>query len=618
MATTENPHAEPAGQTLFEISWEVCNKVGGIYTVVRSKAPFVAKKYSRYITIGPAFDELGPEFDPRPTPPEFQAVFEALKTKHGIICHYGVWLIPGMPVTILVDFRSVIARRNDLKAFYWERFRVDSIKAAWEFDEPLCFSTAAGMLVEEYARRANPIGHVKDAARERIVAQCHEWIAGFAILHLKAYAVDVATVFTTHATMLGRSIAGNGHLLYEIIDHVNPMDWAYRLNVQDKHTAEVACAHNADVFTTVSEITGMEAERLLGKKPDVLLYNGFHIDSFPTFEETSSRHLQSKEFLKEFAAYNFFPYYSFDLDKTLFYFTSGRYEFQNKGMDIFVEALGQLNRKLIEERSDKTIVVFFWVIMGKGTVRSDVMENKSFYQHVKSTVDWQGKYLLQRLVLDILSGHRPGEDDVFTSSIMNDLYSGIHRLRRTGNPPLVTHDIGNWDNDPLVQACRAQGLLNAESDRVKIVIYPGYLDGTDGLLNLHYYDAVVGTHLGVFASSYEPWGYTPLENAALGVPAITTDLAGFGRYLSMQGSGNDGIVGDRSDGQFDFVLRRFKRPRAEVVSELARRLQLHAKLGHAERVQQGFVVKSMASLCDWNNFVKHYITAHNLAIERHG
>jgi len=600
MTPAETANAE----TLFEVSWEVCNKVGGIYTVVRSKVPFVQRQYKRYILLGPAFDTLGPEFEPHPAPDDLAPVFAELQRRHGIVCHYGVWLVPGEPSTILIDFRALLARRNDLKYWYWERFRIDSMHAAWEFDEPLCFATAAGMLVEEYTRQ-----HAAAGTPERIVTQCHEWIAGFALLHLKGSHADVATVFTTHATILGRTIAGNGHSLYEMIDTIDPLEWAYKLNVQDKHTAEVACAHAADVFTTVSEITGMEAERLLGRKPDVLLYNGFHIDSFPTFEETSIRHQQSEELLKEFTAYMFFPYYAFNLDKTLFFFTSGRYEFQNKGMDVFIEALGRLNHRLQEEKSDQTIVVFFWVIMGKGGVRDDLNENKSFYQHIKSSVEWKSKMIQQQLVFDILSGHRPGEDDVFTSALMNDVYSDVQRLRRTGTPPMVTHDIGSWDNDPIVQACRAQGLVNNEADRVKIVVYPGYLDGTDGLLNIHYYDAVVGTHLGVFASAYEPWGYTPLENAVLGVPAITTDLAGYGRYLCSQRVSQETPC--------MFVLERFKKSHEEVVEKLAQLLAWYAKIDHAERVQQGYLSKSIANMCDWNNFVKHYITAHNIALERH-
>lgn len=594
------PADSALGDTLFEVSWEVCNKVGGIYTVVQSKVPFVQNYYKRYIAVGPAFDRPNQEFDPRPIPDDFKAVFAVLATK-GINCSYGVWLITGEPETILIDFKGLVARKDEFKAQYWERFKVDSLHASWEFEEPLCFATAAGMLIEEYEKQ------LQEPMPQKVVAQCHEWIAGFAVLYLKMRNAPVATIFTTHATMLGRSIAGNGYSLYEIIDTINPMEWAYKLNVQEKHTAEVACAHAAEVFTTVSEITGMEAEKLLGKKPDILLYNGFHIDSFPTFEETSIRHLQSKELLKELTAYTFFPHYSFDLDKTLFFFTSGRYEFQNKGMDVFIESLGRLNQRMHQEGSNKTIVVFFWILMGRGGVRDDLLENKSFYQHVKSSVDWKSKQITQRLVLDILSGHRPGQDDIFTSTVVNDLYSGVRMLHRTGTPTLVTHDIGDWNDNLIVRACIANGLTNKQEDNVKVLLYPGTLDGSDGLLNIPYYDAIVGTHLGVFASSYEPWGYTPLENAVVGVPAITTDLAGYGRYLLSQ---------QQTPTQDQFILQRLGKSREEVIGTLTEKLYWYSTIGHAERVQLGFFSKTMANTCDWSNFVKHYITAHNLAVQR--
>jgi hypothetical protein len=365
----------PRAETLFEVSWEVCNKVGGIYTVIRSKVPFIQQYYKEYITIGPLLEHQ-PEFDARPTPPEWEDIFQALEQK-GVVCQFGNWLVPGKPIAILIDSSGLVGRKDELKFWYWEQYKIDSLRTTWEFEEPMCFATAAGMLVEEYAKQTN----------KRIVCQCHEWIAGFCLLHLKRSDVRVGTVFTTHATMLGRTIAGNGNPLYEMLDAINPSEWAYKYNVQDKHFTEVACAHAADVFTTVSEITGIEAERLLGRKPDVLLFNGFFTEKFPTFEETSLKHYQSREMLREFLAYTFFPYYAFDLDKTLICFTSGRYEYHNKGMDVLVDALAQLNRRLKEEQSETTVIMFFWVIMGHGNLRFDVLESKNTYHEVKSLIE---------------------------------------------------------------------------------------------------------------------------------------------------------------------------------------------------------------------------------------
>jgi glycogen(starch) synthase len=577
---------------LFEISWEVCNKVGGIYTVIRSKIPFIQQAYPDYICIGPLLDHQS-DFEPQPTPPAWQDIFSSLK-KRGVFCVYGRWIAPGHPTAILVGAKELVAHKDQLKFMYWDKYHIDSLKSAWEFEEPMCWATAAGMLVEEYAKR-----HPGD-----IVAQCHEWIAGFALLHLKQAGAKVGTVFTTHATMLGRSISGSGEQLYEMLDGIDARAWAYRLGVQDKHLCEVACATNADVFTTVSEITGLEAERLLGRKPDVLTYNGFFIEKFPTFEETSIRHYQARDLLREFLAYQFFPYYAFDLDKTMLFFTSGRYEFHNKGIDVLVDALGDLNRKLKAQGSDTTVAMFFWLIMGHGSVRYEVLENKNAYVELKSLVDWQGKQLLRKITLDFLSGHVPGQDDLFTSGFVHEMHEEIGHIRRKGTPPLATHDI-DWDHDPLVAACRQQGLLNRQEDRVKVIIYPGYLDSADNLLNVHYYDATVGAHLGIFPSAYEPWGYTPLESAMLAVPAVTTDLAGFGRF--MQNVPHEKGV---------FVIPRMRRSRSDVVAQLAQTLHQYTMCDKNERVQQGFAAKQLAASCDWKVFIKHYHAAYDLALKR--
>ncbi len=593
MAETENPVAK----LLFEISWEVCNKVGGIHTVVRSKLPFIKKKYENYVCIGPAVGLHRHEFDARTAPSEWQEVFHVLENR-GIICHYGVWLAPGEPDVILIDFEGLKNLSDELKGKYWEHFQIDSINSRWDFVEPMLFSTAAGMVIEEFVKR-HP---------QRTVVHAHEWMSGFALLHLKMVGAHVGTVFTTHATMLGRSIAGGGHHLYDMIDDMDPNHWAYKMGVQEKHTTEVACAHYSDVFTTVSEITGLEAEKLLGKKPDVLLFNGFQTDRFPTFEETSIRHNETREILREFIAYNFFPYYQFDIEKTILFYTSGRFEYGNKGLDVLVQALAQLNKKLVEKHINVTVVMFFWVLdMGHGAVRRDVLETKNFYYNIKNYVEWHSKPLMKKIILDVLCGKVPGkEDDQFTSSFMRELHQDVSHFKREGQPAIVTHNIPYSERDPLIQSLTAHNLLNSSEDKVKVVVYPGILDGSDGLLNLQYYDAVVGTHLGIFPSRYEPWGYTPLESGVLGVPAVTTDLAGFGRYVQASEGPKKGV----------YVINRHRKSHEEIVKELSEKMFEFLKLNHNERVQEGFAAKTLSDLCSWNNFGQRYIHAHNRSLKK--
>lgn len=568
--------------SLFEISWEVCNKVGGIHTVLRSKLPFMQEQ--EYVLIGPLVESH--EFQPREPEGMMKDVLDACRER-GLRCAYGSWIAPTEPAVILVDPASLVPEKDRLKHEYWERFGIDSLEAGFDFDEPLCFATAAGMIVEEYCARADG----------QTVVHCHEWMAGFALLYLKMRSVKAGTVFTTHATMLGRTVMGNGHPLYEMLEEMQPEEWAGKLGVTAKHLTERAAAREAGVFTTVSDITGREAEHLLGRKPDVLLYNGFHTEKFPTFEETSVMHTRSRDVLRELAAYAFFPHYTFELEETLFFFTSGRYEFLNKGMDVLIEALGKLNGML----QDRTVVMIFWVIMGRKSPRLDLLESKNFYHHVKTYVEWQSRPLLKRILTDIVSGRQPGEDH--TSDLIKRMHADIPPLKRTGDPPLLTHDIDRPEDDPVLQACRRHGLLNRKEDRVKVLLYPGYLDGSDGLLNMHYYDATVGAHLGLFPSSYEPWGYTPLESAVLGVPAITTDKAGFGQFVrDCCEAGSQGI----------FVIDRGE----ETVEKLAEKMHEYANLDQESRVRHAFAAKSLAARADWKNFIPRYREAHAKALER--
>ncbi len=550
--------------------------------------------------IGPWNAREGNEFEERPVPQDIVPVLEAAK-RAGVPTVYGVWRIAGEPTVILVDFRSLFARSNDLKHRYWERFGIDSFGARYDYDEPFCFSTAAGIVIEEYARQ-HP---------GRIIAHAHEWMAGFAILHLRAVGAQVATAFTTHATMLGRSMMGSGQDLYAVIDApgFDARANAYRLGVQEKHLTEVACAKEADAFTTVSDITAREATRILGRVPDEVTYNGFHVDRFPTFEETSIRHEATRDLLRDLAAAICFPAAPFDLENTLLFVTSGRYEMRNKGMDVTIRALGQLNERLRKEESKRTVVMLFFVIRDRGPLRQDVLERWSAYQRIRSAVDWEGKRILRRIALDLLAGKTPGVDDLFTSGIIEGLQESTSDISHTGETPIVTHHITDETHDPILVACRAAGLRNAAEDRVKVIFLPGMFDGADGLVNLPYYDALVGAHLGLFPSAYEPWGYTPLESAILGVPTITTDAAGFGQYARATAPQRDTGV---------LVLPRLGVGDDEFTRHLADSLAWFVGLDHAERVTHGFSAKRIAESCNWSYFIPHYLRAHECALAKRG
>ncbi len=588
----------PRADALFEVSWEVCNKVGGINTVIKSKAVLMGQRYAEYTLIGPYFERNAAlELERKEPPDAIKRAIDALAAR-GIGCHYGVWQIKGEPPVILIDSSVFVQRKDELKRRLWERHRIDSLGAGWDYEEPIIFSAAVAELLLELERQL--VG-------KRIVAHFHEWMTGAALLFLQWAGTSIRSVFTTHATMLGRAMCGAGANLYEVLDTLNPVEEAYRHGVQAKHLTEVACAQRCDAFTTVSEITGMEAERILGRKPDVLVLNGLDIGRFPTFEETSIKHITCREKLRAFLTYHFFPYYVFPLEHNLMFFITGRYEFKNKGIDITIQAFGKLNDRLKQERSERTVTLFLWIPMGNTGVRVELLENKNYYHHIKNYIQYNSENILKKVLYDFLAQGNVAEETLFTKEFLKEMQKDLLQFRRKGNPPLCTHHLIDESTNELLRALLDAGLDNREDDKVKVVVMPVYLDGNDGLVNLPYYDAIAGTHMGLFPSYYEPWGYTPLETAAMGVASLTTDLAGFGRFIEPHlDEPNAGIK----------VLHRLNIPREEIVASFAQDLFDFVQLSHPDRVRNKIAAKNLAALCDWEQFIEYYIEAHNTALER--
>ncbi|MEA2037772.1 MAG: hypothetical protein U9O94_09760 [Nanoarchaeota archaeon] len=590
---------EAKADILFEASWEVCNKVGGIYTVVKSKANLMKSLYKEYFLIGPYFeDKAKVDFEPQKPPNDIKEVFDKLKNE-GIICHYGTWNITGDPFTILIDFQGAIGRKDEIKTKLWECHKIDSIYAQWDFEEPLIWAWAASRLIEEIKKKR---------PKKKIVAHFHEWLAGSALLHLKMNKAKVGTIFTTHATMLGRAIAGSDQDLYGMLNNMNPEEQAYNYHVQEKFQTERACAHVADIFTTVSEITGIEAEKILGKKPHILVPNGLDIEKFPTIEEIAIKHVTCRDKIREFLTYYFFPHYSFDINHTMVMFIVGRYEFRNKGLDIFIKALAKLNERLKKEKSKRTIAAIFWIPNEIHGTKIELLENKNFYRHIKNYVQSHSDDILSRILYDIVSQKDISKDKLFTREFMLDIKKDILSFKRTSNPNLVTHNLNDEGNDITIRTLRENGLDNKESDKIKVIVNPVYLDGNDGLIDLSYYDAMAGCHLGVFPSYYEPWGYTPLESAALAVPAITSDLAGFGRFIQnkIKNKMDDGI----------FVLERFGKNEEDVIKNFSDLLYEFSQRNHQERTENKLNAKKLSTLASWSVLIEYYIKAHNSALEK--
>ncbi|MCK5177213.1 MAG: glycogen/starch synthase, partial [Candidatus Aenigmarchaeota archaeon] len=500
---------QPKADVFFEVSYEVANKVGGIYTVIKSKIPSMVKYYGQnYFLIG-FYNQNNAryEFIQTETPPEFKTIVDNL-LKLGIKCFYGRWATPDEPKILLLDIENFKHKLNEIKTKLWDWYGIDSIQSDWWFDEPVCWSWATGLLLEEVAKS-------KAFKSKKIVSQFHEWMSGVALLYLKHQKIKIGSVFTTHATMLGRTMASMDKnfqtKIYEELKQHNslPKKEEYKYRVQSKHQTEVNCAKYADAFTTVSEVTGDESQYILGKKPDVLLPNGLTLDAYPSMEEIAIKHTEYKKEIIRFLKAYFLPYYRINTDDPRILFLSGRYEFTNKGIHFYINALGKLNEQLKKEKSNKDVFAFLFVpadivsekeevITGVGKI--NIIENdiEQLYDEFKETL------------LDIFCETDSNEIDreikefLLNVKIKTLKKQAIAFKRPYGTPPLCAFNLRNADGDPIMRSLRYNGLLNRKEDRVKIIFYPAYLSSTDRLLSMDYDEIVTGCSCGIFPSLYEP------------------------------------------------------------------------------------------------------------------
>lgn len=577
---------------LFEISFEVVNKVGGIYTVLTSKISALLKYISRdhYFLVGPYFKEKAQgEFIEKKPPIFLQKIFKELETEE-IFCHFGEWLTKDNPNVILFDFSNIKEKISEIKKYLWEKFGVDSLKAPEDFDISLLFGFVVGKFFEKIQ---NP----------DFILHFHEWQSGSALLYL--HSSGFPTVFTTHSTVLGRTLAGNGIDIYS--KDIDVQKEVFNLNITAKHSLEKAIALNADVFTTVSEITAEECEKFLGRRPDIVLPNGLADESFLNFEDLTISHRLLKSRLNEFLFYYFFPYYSFNIKKTLYYFFTGRYEFQNKGIDIFIEALSELNKILKKEKGSKNIIAIFWApIQNNKGIRPELSNSREIYLDIKDDFEEITQEVEENFLYYLLTQKPLDKNGIFGREFISNLERKIYRLKKEGLPPLTSHLIDE-ESDPIIQSFKKFNLLNNKDDKVKVVLYPIYLTGHDGLLNMTYREALIAGHLGVFPSFYEPWGYTPLETAALGVCSVTSDISGFGKFIEDNRQNQDGGI---------FILKRKNSNRQEIIDRLTKILYDFSQFSKRERIENKIMARQLASLANWDRFILNYLKAYELSLKK--
>jgi phosphorylase/glycogen(starch) synthase len=535
----------PAPHALFEVSWEVCNKVGGIHTVVSTKAKTLVSRFGdQYVAIGPWLLSSGQAHVREQFEEEdgFDDFCESCRSL-GIPVRVGRWRIPSRPRTILVEFSSLFAHKDGILSGLWERHHVDSIAGAWDYVEPTLFGHAAGIVIEKWFRE-----HL-DPRRARAVAQFHEWMTGAGLLHLKDHAPEIGTVFTTHATMLGRSIASNGLSTEAGLEGRAPAEAAEAHGVRAKHSMESVCAREADVFTTVSEITAREAELLTGRRADPLLPNGIDLDVIDELAGTTDR-AAAEASLRALAR----RFCGEDLSQAILLCASGRYEFHNKGLDVLLDALAA-----VESKPGKPIVLFALVPAGHSGLRGEVLAR---------------------------------------------LRAPIESIREPLSGP-STHNLFEAERDPIARRCAERSLRNARGSRVKVIHIPLYCAPDDGLLGLPYEAVLRGMDLTAFPSFYEPWGYTPEESLAVGVPTITTDCAGFGRFaLEERLDEENGITVLPREGLDDARV-------SELLAGILERFAAETR----DRAETVRICRETAARTAWSDLIARYYEAFDRALD---
>ena len=537
---------------IFESSWEVCNKVGGIYTVLSTRAKTLQDKLKDHIMF------IGPDVWKEKENPLFEEDASLLKSwrdtaeNENLHVRIGRWNVPGHPIAVLVDFQPYFAIKNDIYTRLWEDYGVDSLHAYGDYDEASMFSYAAGLVVESY------YNHVLKGQCEHVVYQAHGWMTGLGALYIQKHVPEVATIFTTHATTIGRSIAGNHKPLYEYLFAYNGNQMAQELNVQSKHSIERETAHHVDCFTTVSEVTNRECAELLDKPADVVLMNGFEKDFVPSKAQFARKRREARRKLREVAGALLGT--EFD-DDVMIISTSGRYEFRNKGIDLYMEAM---NRSLRNKDLTRKVLAFVQVPGWVCCPREDLKERLASGKACDTPLEW----------------------------------------------PLLTHWLHEMSHDQVIDYMKRYNMWNLPDDKVKVIFVPCYLDGADGIFNMHYYDLLIGMDLTVYASYYEPWGYTPLESVAFHVPCITTNLSGFGLWVN-QLLGKDGELTDGVQ-----VVRRTDYNSSEVADAIKDAVTAYAAFTPQEAEKIRHKAADISEHALWKHFIRYYYQAYDIALHK--
>lgn len=588
---------------LVETAWEVCNQVGGIYTVVRSKAPEIVDKWrGNYCLVGPLLhSKLPAEFEESfDFDDDFGAAVLEMR-KQGFEVFYGTWLTDGKPKVVLMSPLQAYDKIKEIRTALLHNHKINIFNP----DDLLQQVIAFGYIVTQFftvleeQQKGNPI-----------IAHFHEWMTGMPIGAIKRENLRIKTVFTTHATLLGRYIAGNDDNFYRNLSNYDWLQMAQKFNIEPQTRLERLAAIDSNVFTTVSDITGKECEFLLGRKPDMILPNGISLPRFLATHELQNLHGQFRNKIDEFVMSHFFHSYTFDLDQTVYFFTSGRYEYHNKGYDVTLEALKRLNERMKKENTQKTVVMFFITKRPFETINPLVLHARASMDDIRATCEEMLKQIREKLFKAAASNVDPNVPEL--NDFIDDYWKFRYRKQIQSWksdfwPIVVTHNLKDDAGDEILNYLRGNDLINKPGDKVKMVYHPDFVAATSPLFGMEYPQFVRGCHLGVFPSYYEPWGYTPLECVARGVPAVTSDLSGFGNYCQTKFRNLDdkGI----------YIVKRKNKTFDESADELCETMYNFVQLSRRERIILRNTVESYAENFDWSNLAANYEKAYQLVLQ---
>ncbi|KXS13287.1 glycosyltransferase family 3 protein [Gonapodya prolifera JEL478] len=645
MAMDPNAPADTSLPIFFEIAWEVANKVGGIYTVVRTKVPVTVAEFGeRYCLLGPlSHSKAAAEVEPidKPASLPLAQTLDSMRSQ-GVHIVYGRWLIEGAPAVILFDLASAKKWLGEWKADIWRVARVPT-PDDFESDEAVVFGYLTAWFIGEFHARLTALrpppasaywltpplevdpkkssadvetednivmAHHPIYSRFRsinypdgswkpiIFAQFHEWQVGVGLILLRVRNLDVATMFTTHATLLGRYLCAGAVDFYNYLPYVDCDAEAGKRMIYHRYCIERGACHSSDVFSTVSDITGWESEHLLKRKPDGVVPNGLSVKKFTAIHEFQNLHARAKEKLHEFTRSHFYGHFDFSLDDTLYFFTAGRYEHRNKGMDMYIEGLARLNARLKQANSKTTVVAFIVTAAPTHGYASEALKGPATMKQLRDTVESVSKGIGKR-ILETAARRTPlNPDDLLTSEDLVLLKRRIYALRRDNLPPIVTHNLAEDAKDPVLSQLRSCQLFNNRDDRVKVVFHPEFVNVNSPILPVDYDDFVRGCHLGIFPSYYEPWGYTPAECTVMGVPSITSNLSGFGNYI-------EEVVSHPSDYGIYIVDRRYRSPE-DSMQQLTDFMFNFCNKTRRQRINLRNRTERLGDLLDWKRMGVQY------------